>query len=121
MAEVKATPRTIDSFSRHVLEFHAVLELLHRYLSGPISEPLLDAIEPHTDLQKIQNDLELAREAREYLREGGRPGMASLKEPAALLEKLHVEGLALTAQEILALVEVARAGLDIYRTFAPGA
>jgi DNA mismatch repair protein MutS2 len=118
MAELEPTRRTIDPFSREVLEFPAVIELLHRYLSGPISEPRLEAVEPHTNLEKIQRDLELAREAREYLREGARPSLAALGEPGALLEKLRVEGLALAATEILALLEVARAGLDIYRTFA---
>ena len=42
MADPSPSHRTIDPFSREVLEFPAVLELLHRYLSGPISEPLLD-------------------------------------------------------------------------------
>ncbi len=101
-----------------MLEFPAVLALLHGYLSGPISEPLLEQVEPHTQLEKIRRDLELAGEAREYLRESSRPSLAGVCEPSALLEKLRVEGLALTAPEILALVEVARAGLDMYRTFA---
>ena len=112
------THRTIDPFSREVLEFPAVLELLHGYLSGPISEPLLERLRPHTHLEKIRRDLELAGEAREYLREGTRPSLAGIGQPSALLDKLRVEGLALAALEILALVEVARAGLDIYRTFA---
>ncbi|MGD0778428.1 MAG: hypothetical protein ABSC05_37080, partial [Candidatus Solibacter sp.] len=101
-----------------MLEFPAVLELLHGYLSGPISEPLLERVEPHTNIEVIRRDLALAGEAREYLREGTRPGLAGVCEPSALLEKLRVEGLALAALEILALVEVARAGLDMYRTFA---
>ncbi len=111
------THRTIDPFSREVLEFPAVLEVLHGYLSGPISEPLLARVEPHTQLEKIRRDLELAGEAREYLREGSRPSLAGVAEPGALLDKLRVEGLALAALEIMALVEVARAGLDMYRTF----
>jgi DNA mismatch repair protein MutS2 len=121
MADINVTHRTIDPFSRDVLEFPAVLELLHGYLSGPISEPLLERIEPHTDLEKIRRDLELAGEAREYLRESTRPSLAALCEPSPLLEKLRVEGLTLAALEILALVEVARAGLDMSRTFAQGA
>ena len=121
MADSDLTHRTIDPFSRDVLEFPAVIELLHSYLSGPISEPLLERVEPHTHLEKIRRDLELAREAREYLRESARPSLAALCEPSPLLEKLRVEGLALAALEILALVEVARAGLDMYRTFAQGA
>jgi DNA mismatch repair protein MutS2 len=118
MADSDLTQRTIDPFSRDVLEFPAVIDLLHSYLSGPISEPLLARVEPHTHLERIRRDLELAREAREYLRESARPGLAALCEPSPLLDKLHVEGLALAALEILALVEVARAGLDMYRLFA---
>jgi DNA mismatch repair protein MutS2 len=118
MADSDLTHRKIDPFSRDVLEFPAVIDLLHSYLSGPISEPLLERIEPHTHLEKIRRDLELAGEAREYLREGARPSLAALCEPSPLLEELRVEGLALAALEILALVEVARAGLDMYRTFA---
>ena len=121
MADSDLTHRMIDPFSREVLEFPAVIDLLHRYLSGPISEPLLARVSPHTDLEKIRRDLELAREAREYLREGARPSLAALCEPSPLLEKLRVEGLTLDALEILALVEVARAGLDMYRLFAKGA
>ncbi len=118
MNEPDLTLRTLDPFSRDVLEFPAVRELLHRYLSGPISEPLLAQVEPHTRLDKIRRDLELAGEARDYLREGVRPGLAGIVEPSELLDKLRVEGLALTAPEILALVELARAGLDIARAFS---
>lgn len=118
MSDSDLTNRTIDPFSREVLEFPAVLDLLHSYLSGPISEPLLAQVEPHTQLEKIRRDLELAGEARDYLRESSRPSLAGIVEPSPLLDKLRVEGLALAALEILALVEVARAGLDIFRTFA---
>jgi DNA mismatch repair protein MutS2 len=121
MADSELTHRTIDPFSREVLEFPAVIDLLHSYLSGPISEPLLERVEPHTQLEKIRRDLELAGEAREYLREGARPSLAALCEPSPLLEKLRVEGLALAVLEILALIELARAGLDMYRTFAKAA
>ncbi len=118
MAEHEPILRSLDLFSLETLEFPAVIEMLRGFLSGPISVPLLERVGPHTDLQKIQRDLDLAREAREYLREGTRPGLASLPEPSALLDKLRVEGLTLAAPEILALVEVARAALDVYRTFA---
>lgn len=118
MAEAEMNPRTIDPFSRDVLEFAAVVELLHSYLSGPISEPLLEQVEPHTNLDRIRRDLELARETREYLRESPRPSLAALRDPRPLLDKLRVEGISLAALEILALVEVARAALDMHRLFA---
>jgi DNA mismatch repair protein MutS2 len=121
MMDTERTRRSIDPYSRAVLEFPAVIDLLHGFLSGPIGEPLLASVAPHTGIDKIRRDLELAREAREYLREGARPSLAALAEPSPLLEKLRVEGVALEALEILALLELARAGLDAYRTFAPAA
>jgi DNA mismatch repair protein MutS2 len=118
MTETELTRRTIDPFSRDVLEFPVVLDLMHSFLSGPIGEPRLAQVSPHTNLDLIRRDLELARETREYLRESTRPSFAALCEPGPLLDKLRVEGMSLTALEILALVELARAGLDMYRLFA---
>jgi len=109
---------TDDRFSQEVLEFPAVLELLRGYLSGPLSEPILGSVEPHTRLDLIRRQLEQAKEAREYLRESARPGLASLRDPRPLLEKLRIEGAALGALEIYALTELARAALEIYRLFA---
>jgi DNA mismatch repair protein MutS2 len=120
MSDTEQGGRSIDRFSREVLEFPAVVELLHQYLSGPISEPRLADVAPHTDLDRIRRDLELAGEAREFLREGTRPGLAGLIDPSELLDRLRVEGVALAALDILALVHVARASLEMYRTFAPG-
>ncbi len=110
--------QTEDRFSREVLEFPAVLELLRGYLSGPISEPFLDSVEPHTRIDLIRNELERAREAREYLRESPRPTLGSLRDPRPLLEKLRIEGATLEALEIFALTGLARAALEIQRLFA---
>src|SRR5271157_3679118 len=116
-----ATPdqrKTEDRFSQEVLEFPAVLELLGGYLSGPLSAPILDAVEPHTRLDAIRRLLEQAKEAREYLRESPRPSLGSLRDPRPLLEKLRIEGAALAALEILALTELARAALETQRLFS---
>ncbi len=118
MIERDAANRMNDPFSREVLEFPAVLELLHGFLTGPIGEPQWERVAPQTDLAKIRRDLELAGEARDYLRESARPGMGGVCQPSHLLDKLSVEGVALEALEILALVEVARAALDIFRTLS---
>ena len=110
-----------DPFSREVLEFPAVLQLLHGFLTGPIGEPHWERVAPKTDLAKIRRELELAAEAREYLRDSRRPGLGGVCQPRELLDKLTVEGVALEALEILALAEVARAALDMFRTLSsPG-
>jgi DNA mismatch repair protein MutS2 len=107
----------VDEFSRATLEFPAVIELLAGFISGPISEPLLEALQPTTALPSIRRDLELVREALAYLRESPRPGLARLKDTRELLERVAIEGVSLAALEILAIVEVARAARDIRSTF----
>ena len=107
-----------DCFSRDALEFPGILELVRGFLSGPITEPLLHALEPRTDLEGIRRDNELTREACEYLREGSRPGVGSLKDPRPVLDRLAIEGESCAALEILALVEVARAARDLRDVFS---
>jgi len=110
--------RTIaDTFSRDVLEFSQVIELLSHFLSGPISEPRLAALEPSTEIERIRRDLERAGEAQEYLRESSRPSLASLKDPRPLLGRLTVEGTSCSALDILAVLEVARASRDLHSLF----
>jgi DNA mismatch repair protein MutS2 len=109
---------TQDRFSRDVLEFPAVLELLRGYLSGPLSGPCLDSVEPHARIDLIRRQLEQAKEAREYLRESPRPSLGSLRDPRPLLDKLRIEGAALEALEIFALTGLARAALATQRLFA---
>ena len=109
--------KLIDPFSRATLEFPDVIELLAGFVSGPISEPLLDAIEPGSSLAVIRRDLELARDALDYLRESPRPGLGRLKDTRELLKRVAVEGVALSALEILAVVEVARAARDVRTAF----
>jgi DNA mismatch repair protein MutS2 len=106
-----------DTFSRDVLEFSQIIELLSHFLSGPISEPRLAALEPSTDIQGIHHDLERAGEAGEYLRENSRPSLASLKDPRPLLHGLAVEGASCSALDILAVLEVARASRDLHSLF----
>ena len=120
MNEANVRGKTADPFSREVLEFPAVVELLRGYLSGPLSEPVLDGLEPQAELEQVRRDLARAREAQEFLRAGSRPSFGALRDPRPLLDRLRVEGVTLTALEILALVELAKAALGVRRLFAGG-
>ena len=106
-----------DNFSRDILEFSGVIDLLRGFLTGPIAAPLVRSLEPRTDLDAIRRDLDFVKEARDFLRESSRPSCSSLKDPRAILEKLGIEGVALDPQEILALIEVARAACDLRGLF----
>ena len=106
-----------ESFSLKVLEFPAVVGLLRGFLSGPISEPALEELQPRTQLEEIARDFARVAEAREYLRESPRPSLGLLKDPRGILDKLAPEGVSLSALEILAVVEVARAARDLRALF----
>jgi len=110
-------PEVADSFSLKVLDFPAVVGLLRGFLSGPVSEPVLEELEPRTQLEEIARDFARVAEAREYLRESPRPSLGLLKDPRGILDRLAPEGVSLSALEILAIVEVARAGRDLRSLF----
>ncbi|MGH9352655.1 MAG: endonuclease MutS2, partial [Terriglobia bacterium] len=107
-----AQHRVSDPFSREALEFPAIVELLGRFLSSPLSKPALAAIEPHNQPAQILPLLAAAREAREYLLGTPRPSLAGLADPRPQLETLRVQGVSCSALEILAVVEMARAACD---------
>lgn len=96
-----------DGFSREALEFPAIIDLLGRFLSGPLSEPALSLIEPLPEAAQILPSLAAAREARDYLLENSRPGLAGIADPRPQLERLRVEGASCEPLEILAVVEMA--------------
>jgi DNA mismatch repair protein MutS2 len=102
-----------DTFSRDVLEFRRVIELLSHFLSGPLSEPRLETLGPGTEIDSIRRDLERVGEALEYLGESSRPSLGSLKNPRPTLERLAVEGASCSALEILEILEVARAAQEL--------
>jgi DNA mismatch repair protein MutS2 len=104
-------------FSEAVLEFPSLVELLRGFLTGSIAGPLVDAVRPSTEAVKIRDSLDLVRDATGFARESSRPSLSALQDPRPILGKLSVEGLSLTAQEILALLELARAARDLRGLF----
>jgi DNA mismatch repair protein MutS2 len=109
---------TRQRFSLDVLEYGAVLNLLRTFLSSALSAPLLDELAPNTDLGRLQQQHALTAEARECLREGSRPSLGGIRDPRPMLEELSVEGGALPALEIVALLKLARAARDLRPMFA---
>lgn len=101
---------TSADFALTTLEFPAIMALLERELSSPLARPALQALRPGFDLEKIEREIALAREASEYLGTNARPGLGGLADPRPVLEKLRVESC--TGSEILMLAGVARAACE---------
>ncbi|HEV2245369.1 MAG TPA: endonuclease MutS2, partial [Terriglobia bacterium] len=118
MNDLGSSSATSDHYSCRVLEFDAVKDLLREFLSGPISHILVEALSPHDDLDTIRVALERVREARDYLREGARPSLGGLEDPAPILDRLRVEGVSCTAREILSVLAVMGKGQELRKSFA---
>src|SRR5271157_3012983 len=113
MADANNQRGKSDSYSLEVLEFPTIIELLRGFLTGPIAQPRVAALQPQTNPDDIRRELALVREAREFLRESARPSLSALHDPRPLLAKLVVEGVSLAPEEILALLEVASCACDL--------
>ena len=120
MENARVAHQTADPFSRKALEFSGVVDVLRHFVSGPIGLPLLAALEPGCDIERIRRELERVKEARGFLRESQRPSLGGLQDPRPMLDKLRVEGVSLPSLEVLALVELARAAQDLRKFFLKG-
>ncbi len=100
--------------SGEVLEFEKLRKLLGRYLSSAAGQRELDKLEPHSDRERLEEDLTEAAEAVEYLRIAARPqesghgsairvDFGGLPDTESLIHKLRIEGAALEPKEIFAV------------------
>jgi len=97
--------------SAEILEYEPLRDVLGRYLSSPMGRRELEKIEPHTDRERLTEDLEEAGEAIGYLRIAARPQPAArgaairidfsgLPDLALPVNKLRIEGASLDPKEI---------------------
>jgi DNA mismatch repair protein MutS2 len=97
--------------SVEILEYDPLREVLGRYVFSPMGRRELEKVQPHTDRERLTEDLEEAGEAIGYLRIAARPQPAArgaairidfsgLPDLAAAVNKLRIEGASLDPKEI---------------------
>ncbi|HET9321830.1 MAG TPA: endonuclease MutS2 [Bryobacteraceae bacterium] len=97
--------------SADVLEFESLRELVGRYIASPLGQAELEKVQPHTDRERLDEDLAEAEEATEYLRAAARPQQAargaairinfsSIPDLTEAVHKLRIEGAVLEPKEI---------------------
>jgi len=108
--------------SADLLEFDALKSLLARYVASPLGAAELEKLSPCADRAIIEDWLDDAREAIEYVRSASKPEpgnrgtpvcprFAGFPDTAQALARMHIEGVCLEPKEIRDLVELlARAG-----------
>ncbi|MCU0226697.1 MAG: Smr/MutS family protein [Bryobacterales bacterium] len=101
-------------WSDALLEFDALKDILRRYVFSPTARREVEHLQPTTDLPALRESLADLAEAMDYQRqavgsgEGGagvffRLKFSTLPDPSPSVGKLRVEGIALEAQEVLAI------------------
>lgn len=97
--------------SADVLEFESLRELVGRYIASPLGQAELENVQPHTDRERLDEDLAEAEEATKYLRAAARPQQAargaairinfsSIPDLTEAVHKLRIEGAVLEPEEI---------------------
>jgi len=110
--------------SHDVLEFGALKELLHRYVSSPAGHAEVDLLRPSTSLKQINTTLEETGEAVRYLQTASQPQPAArgaairirfdgLPDPVPLAAKLAIGGITLEALEIREVIQLLDRACDI--------
>ncbi len=95
-----STPASLLHSSAGVLEFESVREILRGYAASPLGQARVAALQPSADCVWINRQQQLTAEVREFLRAGGHFDFSGLLEPASLLEKCRIEGVALEAGQL---------------------
>jgi DNA mismatch repair protein MutS2 len=100
-------PQVVTDCSRSALEWDRFLALLAGYAQSAVGRDWLQALEPSTDREWIARQHGLVAEMRLLLSEGLRPSVGSLFDASDLLAKSRIEGVALEAEEIRRVVNLA--------------
>lgn len=107
MALTHPIPQVVTDCSRSALEWDRFLALLAGYAQSAVGRDWLLALEPSTDREWIARQHGLVAEMRLLLSEGLRPSVGSLFDASELLAKSRIEGVALEAEEIRRVVNLA--------------
>jgi DNA mismatch repair protein MutS2 len=100
-------PQVVTDCSRSALEWDRFLALLAGYAQSAVGRDWLLALEPSTDREWIARQHGLVAEMRLLLSEGLRPSVGALFDASDLLAKSRIEGVALEAEEIRRVVNLA--------------
>jgi DNA mismatch repair protein MutS2 len=103
-------PKPLEHNSSQLLEFDAFRELLAGFISSPLGKARMALLMPTSDRDWINDQQQLAEEARQYWLAGGRFDFSALFDARSLLAKSKLEGATLEVgqlRDILLLVDKA--------------
>jgi len=99
-------PKPLSHSSLPLLEFGRMREVLRGYAASPLGQARAQSLEPTADAGWVLRQQQLTAEVRGLLRTGGNFDFAGLFEPAPLLERSRIAGVALETAELRDLLLV---------------
>jgi DNA mismatch repair protein MutS2 len=99
------------------LELEGLMNLLGRHIRTPLGRKVIIQLEPSSDLNAINHDLNLTSESTAYIRGGGSFDLSDIVDPEQSLAQIHIEGARLDPEQILALERLLGAGMDLRGQF----
>src|SRR5438270_9065088 len=100
------SPQPLLHSSAALLEFDSLRQILRGYAASPLGQARIHTLAPTAEASWISGQQRLTAEVREFLRAGGSFDFSGLLEPAALLEKARIEGVALEISELRDLLSL---------------
>ncbi len=95
------------------LELKALIELAARHVQTTRGRIRILNLRPSASRSTIIYELELTSECAAYLNTKGRFGLSGIEDPKPTIEQLHVEGVSLEPQQILALERLLFVGNEL--------
>jgi len=99
-------PTPLLHTSAAVLEFDRLREMVRGCCQSELGRQAVDALAPTTDAEWIERQQQLTAEVREFLRAGGGFDFGALIDPAQLILRARIAGVALDPAELRDVVLV---------------
>jgi len=108
----------MDDRTFKTLELDSLVTLIAGHVQTPLGRRRALGLEPSTNLEWINRELDRTSECVDYFNTGGVFGLGNLTDPEGSIAKLQVAGTSLDPHEILALQSIISAGLGLRDQFS---
>jgi DNA mismatch repair protein MutS2 len=106
VALLNPIPSPVSDFSSTMLEWPRFLELVAGYSHSAVGRSWAFGLQPSTDIEFLSREHALVAEMRRLLAQRVSVALGSLIDPTVLLDKSRIEGAALEAEEIRAVLSL---------------
>jgi DNA mismatch repair protein MutS2 len=105
--------QNLQEFTLRVLEYNDLKELLQAYSLTPLGHKKIGAIEPLSEQDLVELELNRLTEAVHFYQRGGDFPVERVQDPEEVFRKLQIEDSILNGEEVFALLSLMKSGLSV--------